>query len=240
MARPYPHCALCPRLWPLLIAAALIAAAAMLPACSKQREPASPASTPLQPSAIQASATTPPAADPDPVARGKYLVTVGGCNDCHTPWKLGKNGPEPDYSRLLSGHPANLKLTPPAAAADPKTGWAWAGAITNTAFHGPWGTSFTANLTPDEDSGIGIWTEKMFIDTLRSGRHWTSGRPIMPPMPWFNYAKLTDEDLKSIYAYLRTIPPVRNRVPEWMPPAKDVAKAPAGEGQTESAATTPQ
>jgi hypothetical protein len=146
------------------------------------------------------------------VARGAYLVNVGGCNDCHTPMKLGPNGPEPDMSRELSGHPESLKM-PPA----PKLGegpWVWAAAGTNTAFAGPWGVSYTANLTPDRLTGIGIWDEQMFIRTIRTGRHWGVSRPILPPMPWQNFRHMTDEDLGSVYAYLRSIKPVKNQVPD--------------------------
>jgi mono/diheme cytochrome c family protein len=146
------------------------------------------------------------------VERGEYLVGIGGCNDCHTPYKLGPNGPEPDRSRLLSGHPENLVMPAP-----PKMGdgpWVWAAAGTNTAFAGPWGVSYTANLTPDRLTGIGIWDEQLFIKTLRTGRHWGTSRPILPPMPWQNLAGLTDEDLSSIYTYLRSIKPIHNQVPE--------------------------
>ncbi len=146
------------------------------------------------------------------VARGAYLVAGMGCNDCHTPFKMGPNGPEPDMSRMLSGHPEGMKM-PPA----PKLGdgpWVWAGAGTNTAFAGPWGVSYTANLTPDRLTGIGIWDEQMFIKTLRTGRHWGVSRPILPPMPWQSFRNMTDEDLGSIYAYLRTVKPIRNQVPD--------------------------
>jgi mono/diheme cytochrome c family protein len=146
------------------------------------------------------------------VARGAYLVNVGGCNDCHTPWKMGANGPEPDMSRELSGHPEGLKMPP-----SPNLGkgpWVWAGAGTNTAYAGPWGVSYTANLTPDRLTGIGIWDEQMFIRTIRTGKHWGVSRPILPPMPWQNYRHMTDEDLGSIYAYLRSIKPIRNQVPD--------------------------
>lgn len=145
------------------------------------------------------------------VARGAYLVTIGGCNDCHTPLKMGPKGPEPDLSRMLSGHPGHVVMP---EAPSPKGPWVWSGAGTNTAFAGPWGVSFARNLTPDQVTGIGIWSEEMFMKTIRSGRHWSVGRPILPPMPWFNYAKMTDEDLKSVYAYLRSIPPVKNDVPD--------------------------
>lgn len=151
------------------------------------------------------------------VTRGEYLVMVGGCHDCHTPWKMGPNGPEQDMERALSGHPEQLVITEA-----PPTGpgpWIVASAATNTAHAGPWGVSFTANLTPDENTGIGIWTEEMFIQTLRTGRHWGQSRPILPPMPWFNYGKMSEQDLKAIYAYLRTVKPIHNRVPQPLPPA---------------------
>ena len=149
-------------------------------------------------------------ASSDMATRGKYLVTIGGCNDCHTPFKLGPNGPEPDMTRMLSGHPQNLPM-PDVQVPGP---WGWAGAVTNTAFSGPWGVSYAFNLTPDENTGIGIWTEDIFMKTIRTGRHWGVARPILPPMPWFNYREMSDEDLRSVYAYLRTIPAVSNRVPD--------------------------
>src|SRR4051794_24190332 len=92
------------------------------------------------------------------IARGQYLVTIGGCNDCHTPWKMGEKGPEPDMSRMLSGHPEHVPM--PAAPKPASGAWVWSGAATNTAFAGPWGVSFARNLTPDEHTGIGIWSEE--------------------------------------------------------------------------------
>jgi hypothetical protein len=160
------------------------------------------------------------------IQRGEYLVTIGGCNDCHTPWKMGANGPEPDMSRMLSGHPQDLVI---AAAPKPSAGGPWAISVvgTMTAWSGPWGTSFTANLTPDPETGLGKWTDQNFMEALRTGRHMGRGRPILPPMPWFNYAKLTDDDLRSVLAYLRSIPPIRNRVPDPLPPAAAAACAAA-------------
>jgi mono/diheme cytochrome c family protein len=163
------------------------------------------------------SATASSISDAGKIARGQYLVTIGGCNDCHTPLKMGPKGPEPDMTRMLSGHPEELVITAPATLAAPE--WMMASAPTNTAHSGPWGVSFTANLTPDENTGLGIWTEEMFIKTLRTGRHMGVSREILPPMPWFNYGKMTDEDLRAVYAYLRSIPPVHNRVPDPLPPA---------------------
>jgi mono/diheme cytochrome c family protein len=151
------------------------------------------------------------------VKRGKYLVTIAVCNDCHTPLKDGPNGPEPDMSRMLSGHPSDEKVEPPPATGD---FWMASASRTLTAWAGPWGISFTKNLTPDTLTGIGIWTEDMFIAAIRTGRHWGVSRPIMPPMPWMYYRNFTDEDLKSIFAYLQTIPPVYNEVPDYIPPTE--------------------
>ena len=147
--------------------------------------------------------------------RGQYLVTTGGCNDCHTPWVVDMNGvPMPDSTRLLSGHPEN----------EPYPVWQPADAArhtfvksnaTNTAWAGPWGVSFTANLTPDRETGLGEWTEEAFLQALRTGKHQgqPNGRDILPPMPWFNYGQLTDADLKAIWAYLRTIKAIKNQDP---------------------------
>ncbi len=149
------------------------------------------------------------------LARGKYLVTYGGCSDCHTPLKFGPNGPEPDLTRYLSGHPGNAELpAPPKLAGSP---W-FAATAGMTAWAGPWGISYAANLTPDEHTGLGIWTEAMFIQAMRTGQHMSAGRPILPPMPWQNLAALADADLRAIYAYLRSLPPIRNEVPNPVPP----------------------
>ena len=100
------------------------------------------------------------------IARGRYLSIIGGCNDCHTPWKMGPKGPEPDMSRMLSGHPEGMVLPP---APKPEGPWIVAAAATNTAWSGPWGISFTANLTPDAETGLGKWTEEMFVATVGNG-----------------------------------------------------------------------
>ena len=152
------------------------------------------------------------------VERGAYLVTMMGCNDCHTPWKMGPQGPEPDMTRALTGHPQDMVLPPPPAASGP---WIWHGAATNTAFAGPWGVSFTANLTPDKETGLGKWTEEMFIATMRTARHQGKGRPILPPMPVKMIGKANDEDLKSIFAYLQSLAPVKNQVPAPIDPLEE-------------------
>ncbi|HWK11547.1 MAG TPA: hypothetical protein VNR64_15925 [Vicinamibacterales bacterium] len=153
-----------------------------------------------------------------PVERGKYLVTIGGCNDCHTPKTLGPNGPVPDTSKLLSGHPESMKM-PPAPQLPPQGPWAITISPDLTAWSGPWGVSFPANLTPDRNTGLGIWTEDMFIKAIRTGKHMGTSRDILPPMPWQQYSQMTDDDLKAIFAYLRSIPPVVNHVPDPIPPA---------------------
>jgi mono/diheme cytochrome c family protein len=176
--------------------------------------------------ALASAAPTAPAKEQDPgakIKRGEYLVTVAGCNDCHTPWKLGANGPEPDMTRMLSGHPEKMAM-PPAPKLPPGP-WVMTAAGTNTAWAGPWGVSFTANLTPDKATGLGQWTLRNFVDTVRTGRHLGRGRPILPPMPWFNVAKMTDADLEAVFAYLQSIPPVNNRVPNpVLPPVTTASK----------------
>jgi mono/diheme cytochrome c family protein len=145
------------------------------------------------------------------IERGEYLVGIMGCHDCHTPWKMGPKGPEMDMSRALSGHPADLVMPPaPKLSEGP---WQWVGAGSMTAFAGPWGVSFTMNLTPDKETGLGNWTEEMFIATMKTGRHEGKGRPILPPMPYFNLGALTDEDIRAVFAYLQSLKPIRNRVP---------------------------
>jgi hypothetical protein len=158
-------------------------------------------------------------ATPEMVKRGQYLVNAGGCNDCHSPKVMTQMGPMPDSTRLLSGHSASEKIPVlPAGIIGPDK---W-GAVTNnslTAWYGPWGVSYAANITPDNVTGIGAWTEDIFVKAMRTGKHMGAGRPILPPMPWFNLANLTDEDLKSIFAYLKSIKPISNEVPLPVPPA---------------------
>jgi hypothetical protein len=154
---------------------------------------------------------------------GQHLVTICGCNDCHSPKKMGPMGPEIDSSRLLSGHPADL---PPvdldrkmieskfAAATDLMTAWV-----------GPWGISYTANLTSDE-TGIGTWQESNFITAIREGKlkGLPNTRPLLPPMPWDMYRHMTDDELKAIFAYLKSTKPIKNVVPQPTPPVLAAVK----------------
>ena len=133
-------------------------------------------------------------ASADEVARGKYLVTIAGCQDCHTP---GTFYGAPDLARQLSGS---------------ELGWT-----------GQWGTSYAANLTPDPSTGLGNYTEDDIVTAIRTGKK-KSGAPILPPMPWPNYAQFSDEDAYAVAAYLKSVPPVVHAVPKNLPPG---AKAPA-------------
>ena len=150
------------------------------------------------------------------IERGKYLITAGGCHDCHSPKVFGPQGPKIDESKILSGHPAEMQL----AEFDPailEPGKYILFTQDVTAAIGPWGASFAANLTPDNETGIGTWQPEMFINALRTGKHLGAGRPILPPMPWEMVGKLTDEDLQAMFAYLKSIPPVKNKVPDPKP-----------------------
>ena len=147
--------------------------------------------------------------------RGKYLVDIMGCHDCHTPMKMGPNGPQWDLDRALSGHPEDMKLPPAPALPMP---WMATMAATMTAWSGPWGTSFTMNLTPDKETGLGDWTVDQFIATMKTGKDRGKGRPILPPMPVQNLAQLTDEDIRSVFAYLQSLKPIKNRVPQPIDP----------------------
>lgn len=143
------------------------------------------------------------------VEHGHYLVQVGGCNDCHTPLMMTDHGPVPDMSRALSGHPAGMQVPPPPTAAGP---WVWGGDGSMTAFWGPWGQSYSANITSDA-TGIGKWKPEEFVKTMKTGKHLGTGRDVLPPMPWQTLSRLSDEDLLAIFAYLQSTKPVQNQVP---------------------------
>lgn len=151
----------------------------------------------------------------DAVSRGGYLVKAMGCSDCHTPMKMGPKGPEPDVARGLSGHPEGMALPPAPAPAGP---WIWGGSASMTAFHGPWGITYSPNLTPDKETGIGLWPEEVFVNAMRTGKHMGGGRPILPPMPWQSLNALNDSDLRAVFRYLMAQPPVKNAVPAHQPP----------------------
>lgn len=151
------------------------------------------------------------------IKHGEHLVKAGLCADCHTPKKMGPNGPEEDNSLTLSGHPAKNVLPPPPKL--PSGPWMILGEGGLTAWSGPWGVSFARNLTPDKETGLGDWTEQNFVDTIRTGKKMGKGRDLLPPMPWQGISNYTDEELKAIFAYLRSLPAIKNPVPEPIPPA---------------------
>lgn len=189
----------------LVAAAALVGAGCQAPVPVEDKAQAPPSGAPAQ----------------SPVERGKYLTRIGGCNDCHTPKTFGPNGPEADMSRELSGHPSNDKL--PGVPTALKFGAGGYGTLVSghlTAWMGEWGVSFAINLTSDKATGIGSWTEQMFIDAIRTGKHQGTGRAILPPMPWYWYKEWTDDDIKAVFAYLQSLPPINNPVPDPLPPDK--------------------
>ncbi len=191
----------------------LVPAFAIVAGCANNAPSTENKATSAQVSSAQSPAQS-------PVERGKYLVMIGGCNDCHTPKKLGPNGPEPDMARELSGNPSTEKLAPvPAGLIAPDK---YLAVVNNHlgAWVGPWGVSFALNLTPDKATGLGSWTEDMFMKAIRTGKHQGAGRPILPPMPWNWYRSMTDEDLKALFAYLQSLPPINNPIPDPLPPDK--------------------
>ena len=190
-----------------LVLLASLPVAIALSGCTKAAEP--PASAPA---AGETASTPAPLTGQAQIERGRMLVIGGGCHDCHTPKKIGPNGPEANLDLALSGHPQDIKITAPLKN-DPKSPWQIHINEHLTAWTGAWGVSFAANLTPDQNTGIGIWTEQMFLDALKKGKHMGTSRPILPPMPWNWYGMLPDEDLKAIFAYLKSIKPISNRVP---------------------------
>ena len=150
------------------------------------------------------------------VERGRYLVASIGCADCHAPKTVGADGPEPDMTRFLSGHPEGAALpAPPQLPAGP---WIAVASGDLTAWSGPWGVSYPSNLTPDPKTGIGTWSEKDIVTTIRTGRR-PDGYQLLPPMPWQNFIQLSDADAYAIAAYLRSIPAIEHKVPDDLPPS---------------------
>ena len=161
---------------------------------------------------VAACGTTKRAMTPEErVKRGEFLVNLGGCNDCHTPMKFDPalGVPVPDFSRRLSGHPEG------GPEPEGTVGGHDIGLIgpTFTSFALPFGKVYSRNLTPDKDTGLGNWTEAQFIQTMRTGRSMGVGRPLLPPMPWQNLSSLSDEDLGAMFAYLHSVPAIRNPIP---------------------------
>lgn len=150
------------------------------------------------------------------VKRGAYLVKIAGCGDCHSPKSFGPQGPIENPDLLLSGHPSADTIVKPVKEA--LQSWVLF-SQQGTSAVGPWGQSFAANLTSD-DTGIGTWSYEQFSKALREGK-WKGldgSRPLLPPMPWPNYVNMKDEDMRAIFAYLKSTKPVHNIVPAPRPP----------------------
>lgn len=146
------------------------------------------------------------------VQRGSYLVNAIGCDDCHSPKKMGPNGPEVIPDLRFSGYPSERPLQK-VDTNSVKNGWSMFGSDFTSTF-GPWGISFAANITSDA-TGIGNWKEEQFIKAIREGKSkgLEGNRSLLPPMPWFVYRNFSDEDLSAIFAYLKSTKPVKNIVP---------------------------
>ena len=159
-----------------------------------------------------------------PVAWGKHIVTIAGCNDCHTPKKMGPHGPEDIMDLELSGSPSQMpRMNINRKEIESK------GLVVDAnlaEWIGPWGISYPANITSDSTTGIGSWTEDQFILCLRKGKYGgiTGGRDLLPPMPWPNFAQMTDDELKAVYAYLQSTKPIHNIVPQAQPPVMALRK----------------
>lgn len=161
-----------------------------------------------------ATVTAHQASSADAVERGRYLVTITGCHDCHSPKKVGMT---PDLDRGLSGRPSTTPLPS-------KTDGEVHASLDLTAWTGPWGQSVASNLTPDPATGLGSrYTEATFITTMRTGKK-PNGLALLPPMPSDVYQNMTDGDLKAMFAYLRSLKPVRNAVMAGIPPPPAPAK----------------
>ena len=150
------------------------------------------------------------------IERGKYIVETFGCAHCHTPKKMTNKGPVQDKDLWLSGHNSNApmpKIDPSFVA----KGWV-ASNMDHTAHLGPWGVSYTANITSD-DTGIGLWSLDNFRKSITQGKHkgMDNGRMVAPPMPWTDYIHMTEVDVESLFEYLKSTKPIKNVVPSFIP-----------------------
>lgn len=149
---------------------------------------------------------------------GAHLVTIGDCNICHTPKKMTNRGPVMDSTFMLSGY----RPDSPPIDIDRKEIESKGLAVSRdfTAWAGPWGVSYASNITPAE-SGIGNWTEEQFFLVFREGKSkgLSGSRTLLPPMPWEAFGHMTDNEIKAIFAYLKSIEPIENVVPAPLPPA---------------------
>lgn len=147
----------------------------------------------LDPATIFATPEPRPEATPystEQLSRGRYLVGLLGCGSCHTDGALVG---DPNPNRLLAGSDTGIAYTSPFVDSNP-------------------GVVYPANLTPDMETGLGSWTMERLVTMIRVGttEHSTSSLPVMP---WPAYASITHDDALAIAAYLKSLTPVRHRVP---------------------------
>ena len=149
---------------------------------------------------------------------GEHLVTIGACHDCHTPKKMTDMGPVEDMSLALAGHMEGSPIPDVNRKEMQDKGLVVTSDLTT--WIGPWGISFTANLTSDS-TGIGTWKEEQLFLALREGKFkgLALGRTLLPPMPWHMYKHMTDDEIKAIFTYLKSTKPIKNVVPPPVPPA---------------------
>jgi mono/diheme cytochrome c family protein len=149
---------------------------------------------------------------------GHHIVTVGDCGNCHTPKKMTSMGPVEDTSLALSGHPSAMPFPNVARKEMESNHLFYSNDLTS--WVGPWGVSFAANITSDSTTGIGNWTEDQFILCLRKGKYMglEKARDLLPPMPWQAFRNMTDDELKAVFAYLKSTKPIHNIVPQPVPP----------------------
>jgi hypothetical protein len=173
------------------------------------------------PQSNQGELSAAPLSKSELVARGVYLVTIIGCDHCHSPKMMTPAGPVADRDRWLMGYPAE-DLLPEIDPSEIEPGkWVlFNGDLTATV--GPWGVSFAGNLTPHQ-TGLGNWTFENFKRAMTEGQYkgLEVSRLLLPPMPWESYAVLSEEDLRSIFEYLKTIQPLDNLVPNHIPPGSN-------------------
>ena len=197
----------------VIIVLALIPAVFLLSKCNTQTSaPEVPAKVAAEPNTVSYGGFK------TPEEWGQHIVTVAGCGDCHTPKSMGPAGPEPNMQLALSGHPANM----PPPNVDRKRMESNGLAVTNdlTAWVGPWGISYAANITSDSTTGIGNWSEEQFMTCLRKGKYMglEKARNLLPPMPWQAFGQMTNDELKAVFAYLKSTKPIHNIVPQPAPP----------------------
>jgi hypothetical protein len=158
--------------------------------------------------------------DQEKVELGERLVASHDCILCHTPKMMTDQGPVPNPDLLLSGHPGDQTLSDfPMSLESVMTGQWILATGSFTSYVGPWGITYSGNLTP-ADEGLGNWTLEAFDNALRQGwyKGIPNGRRLQPPMPWEAFSHLTDQEVEAIYLYLSTIKPVSNVSPPYIPP----------------------